>query len=46
MEDLEKLSFCEYMDKHMKEYWNWFYSLSNERQELELDRATRWYNER
>lgn len=30
----------------MNKYYKWFYSLSPERQELELDRATKWYMER
>lgn len=43
---LEGITFCEFADREMKKYWNWFYSLSKERQELELDRATKWYMER
>lgn len=46
MENLEKLTFSEFIDKHMKEYWNRFYSLSEFEQDEELAEAVRWYQER
>jgi len=45
-DNLEKLTFSEFMDREMKKYYKWFYSLSEEKQEEELDRAVKWYEER
>ena len=46
METLEKLTFGEFVEREMNKYYKWFYSLSKEGQEAELDRATKWYMER
>jgi len=46
METLEKLTFSEFVEREMNKYWNWFYSLSEEKQNEHLEWATKWYEER